>query len=303
MISTRSALAVATSNRAMRLTRLLGGILLLALLPQCAVAASPPKPILAITELTMMGPHYPWPTDLRFIAYDNGLIILQPEHNFDGLTKPRFIWEHRSPAEIVALVAEAKAAALTDVQVTDQSVSLPFDMGWTGIHYWDAERSELIKVTAYGLPCIAWDSFPKQESVALERMATHPRFLKLCDAILSFASSDAKEWTPEEMVVSLIASPDGSEPTISWPADWPRDWPQRSVLGIRATDICVPVATEQNALTAQALDRRSPLWSQGGAVELSATERWTISVYGSRAVLPAAFDGWPGPCSPAARVQ
>lgn len=262
-----------------------------------------PRPVLAITEVTMIGPRYPWPTELRFIAYDNGLIILQPKHNFDPWIKSRFVWERRSPAEIAALVAEARAAALTDIRITDPSVPLPFDMGWTDIHYWDDARSELVKVTAYGLPCIAGEITPKQRNIASERLATHPRFLGLCDAILSFASSGAKEWAPTEVLVQLVASPDGSEPTIPWPADWPSNWQERVALGTEAVDICVPITTDQHALTAQILDPRSPIWSQPVAFEISATERWSISPFGSRAVLPGAFDGWPGPCSSATRVR
>jgi hypothetical protein len=267
---------------------------------ETATPAAEPKPVLILSEWNYpLHIGHPWPIEVRLVAYDNGLVIRQPVRNDDWQTKPRFVWQQRTPAEVLSLAAEAKAAALEGAKISDESVSLPLHMGWTDILYADPGKPGLVKLTAYGYPCAATKEDLENEWTLLMWKATHPRFIKLCDALLGLPLDDAKEWHPKEMKVSLMAV-DEPYNVVPLPANWPTDWRTVSPVDGTEVEICVPVGPQPAGLTAELLDPRSDAWSRTPAVERRGPFWWIVLPYAARVAMPGAVDQWAdGPCGTA----
>lgn len=267
--------------------------------PVVGANAEEPKPVLILSEwIDWGGIGHPWPIELRLVAYDNGLVIQQPVKGDEPLTKPRFVWQQKTPAEVFALAAEMKAASLEGVEITDESVPLPIHMGWTNFEYWDADKSELVKLVAYGMPCIAKDRDGPDQWAAITRSATDPRFLKLCDMLLGLQSPQAKEWYPKEMTATLLAVDEPPGKTVAWPNDWPADWQPTSSVDGTQVEFCVPVGQQPDGLTAEILDPQSEAWSQTIAVAQTGSLWWTVSPHAARVSMPGRIGLLAnGPCS------
>jgi hypothetical protein len=265
-----------------------------------AVTPAEPKPVLILSEWNYpLHIGHPWPIEIRLVAYDNGLVIRQPVRTDDWRTKPKFVWQRKTPAEVRALAAEAKAAALDGIEISDESVSLPLHMGWTDIWYSDPEKPEPVKLTAYGYPCAATKEDLEYEWTFLMWKATNPRFIKLCDALLGLPLADAKEWHPKEMKVTLMAVDEPHE-VVPFPADWPTDWRTVSPIDGTKVELCVPVGPQPSGLTAEILDPRSDAWSKTPAVEQAGSFWWVVLPYAARVAMPGAVQDWAdGPCSTA----
>jgi hypothetical protein len=267
---------------------------------QPATPAPEPKPVLILSEWNYpLHIGHPWPIEIRLVAYDNGLLIRQLVRSDDWQTKPTFVWQQKTPTEVLALAAETKAAALEGVQISDESVSLPLHMGWTNILYADPEKPQLVKLTAYGYPCAVTKEDLKYEWTLLMWKATNPRFIKLCDALLGLPLADAKEWYPQEMKVTLMAV-DEPYKVVPLPDDWPTDWRTVSPVDGTEVEICVPVGPQPAGLTAELLDPSSEAWSKHPAVEQTGSFWWIVLPYAARIAMPGAIDHWAdGPCSTA----
>jgi hypothetical protein len=266
--------------------------------PATTPPSSPPKPVLVLTEWNDWGgAGHPWPIELRLVAYDNGLVIWQPLKNNDPLTRPSFVWQQKTPAEVFALAAEAKAADLDGVRISDETVSLPLHMGMTDLWYSDPEKPELVKLTAYGMPCAATEEDLKYEWTSVLLKATNPRFLKLCDVLLRLPLADAKEWYPDAMKVELMAVDEKPDQLVAWPADWPQDRLSDSPIDGTIAEFCVPVGKRPAALTAAILDPQSEAWSQNIAADQTGPLWWVVLPYAARISMPGAIDTVAsGPC-------
>jgi hypothetical protein len=242
----------------------------------------------------------PWPTELRLVAYDNGLIIRQPVRLDDPRKKPHFVWQQRTPAEVIAWAAKVKAAALDHVELTDRNVPLPFEESVTILQYWDAESESLglARLQAYGLPCRAAEDESVDEGSTQIRQATNPRFLELCDALLRLPLDDAKEWHPAEMVVSLLVDNQAPDALIEWPDGWPAKWRELRLQGYTKVELCVPVGPQPNAITAQILDPQSEVWSRRISVKRVGSEWWMVTPDAAEIAMPGEVLSWfRGPCS------
>lgn len=278
---------------------------ILSILSACAsepaAPAAEPKAVLVLTESDYPAfPGSPWPTDLRLVAYDNGLIIRQPVEDYDPRKKPHFVWQQRTPAEVMAWAANVKAAALDHVELTDWSASMPFRESTTILQYWDAESDSLglARLQAYGKPCRASDDGIDDEGSIQIRQATNPRFLELCDALLSLPLDDAKEWHPAEMVVSLLVDNRPPDAVIAWPEGWPARWRELRQEGYTEVELCVPVGPEPNAITAQILDPQSEVWSHRTSVKQVESEWWIVTPDDAEIAMPGEVLSWfRGPCS------
>ncbi len=261
--------------------------------------SSDPKPILVLTEWNDWGgTGHPWPIELRFVAYDNGLVIRQPVKNDNPLTRPSFVWQQKTPTEVFALAAEAKGAALDGVRISDETALLQLHMGWTDIWYWDPEKSELVKLTAYGMPCAATKEDLKYEGTYDVWKATNPRFLKLCDALLTLPLADAQEWHPDEMKVELMAVDEKPDRIVAWPGDWPKGRQSDNPVDGTISEFCVPVGKQPGTLTAAILDPQSEAWSQYIAAEQTGPLSWIVLPYAARISMPGAIESVAsGPCS------
>jgi hypothetical protein len=173
-------------------------------------------------------------------------------------------------------------------------------MGWTDLQYWDAEKSELIKLTTYGMPCVANDADATGQWTAVARSATHPRFLDLCDALLRLQSPEAKEWYPKEMRVTLMAVDEPPSKIVTWPGDWPENWQPSGPADGTKVEFCVPVGAQPSTLTGEILDPQSDAWSQSVAVEQAGSLWWIVLPYAARVSMPSAIGLLAnGPCSTA----
>lgn len=270
------------------------------LLIGCAAAAPVvPKPILIVTEWYDRGLlTSPWPLDLRLVAYDNGLVIAQRRSGDFG-DVPEFVWQQMAPEEASALAAEAKAAGLENVAITGESAQIFPDSGFTAIEYWDAERSELVKLEASATPCRAWDRRAEDNWWTELRRATDPRFVTLCDRLLQLPLPAAKIWHPAEMTIVLIPGKGELDRIAGWPESWPKTWRKIDLYGSPSIEVCVPVGPEPDAFTAQFLDMGSAQWTPDAtALRGPLSELWTPLAFASKVAMPAPITHWaPGPCS------
>jgi hypothetical protein len=274
----------------------IGTSMLLFLWP-CTPVFAEPKAVLVLTEeqIFSSGPRSAWPTRLRLIAYDNGLIIRRPSVPTDPQDQPRFVWQQRPRSEVLAWVAEVKAAALDKIDLTDRSVSLPVDWNFTTLQYWDRDSTSLglARLSADGTPCTANDDEARAEETALARQATDPRFLALCDKLMRLSLEGAEIWHPQEMVVTLFAF-ENQKPDETVP--WPDDWPKKFAKVDQTMEICVPVGADPNPITALILDPKFPWLHPSLAVSRSETEQWMIGW--GEVVFPGEVLSWfRGPCS------
>ena len=284
--------------------RTLFGILLAGALASACTATDEgagPRAVLVLTESDYPGfPGSPWPVELRLVAYDNGLIIRQPDGSGDLRKKPHFVWQQRTPAEVIALVTKAKEAALERVELTDWNASMPFVESTTILQYSDSEDESLglARLQAYGMPCRATDNERDDEGSAQIRHATNPRFLDLCDALLRLPLDDAKEWHPAEMVVRLLVDNAAPDAAVDWPRGWPAKWRELRLEGYTMIELCVPVGPQPDGVTAQILDPQSELWSHRTSVKQAGSNWWTITPYDAEVAMPGEVLSWfRGPCS------
>jgi hypothetical protein len=283
-------------------------VLALGILPILSACASEPvkpvaepKPVLVLTESdypAFLGS--PWPTDLRLVAYDNGLIIRQPVEEYDPRKRPHFVWQLRTPAEVIAWAANVKAAALDRVELTDWSASMPFRESTTILQYLDAESKSqgLARLQAYGMPCRASEGERDDEGSIQIRQATNPRFLELCDALLRLPLDDAKEWHPAEMVVTLLVDNQAPDTAIAWPDGWPAKWRELRLEGYTKVEVCVPTGRQPNTITAQILDPQSEVWSRRISVKQVESEWWIVTPDDAQIAMRGEVLSWfRGPCS------
>jgi hypothetical protein len=233
-----------------------------------AQAEPEPKPVLTLIEYGgWSGIGYPLPVGLAFVAYDNGLII-QSLRRIPG-DEALFVSSRRTPAEVAVLVAEAKLT-LREVRSRDrQPDGLPTDQGWTIILYQDGDKTELVEVATYGLPCMAGDRELKEPFKAELRAATDSRYLQFCDSLAQRAFPDAKPWFPKEMLVFLRAQPDRPDEVIEWPSDWPKTWQESADHTSRA--ICVPITERPSSMT------KEMLYPSGTHAKITAVEETKLA--------------------------
>lgn len=272
----------------------------LLLLAGCATPpAAPPKPVLVITEWFDRVMPGPWPLDVRLVAYDNGLVLAQPRPK-ETTEVPDFIWSQMTPGAVFELAAEAKDAALENVEITDEDVSLPLHIGITNIDHWDPDKSAFSRLQAYGAPCRSWSGGEDAPWTAALRAATDPRFLVLCERLLHLQLPNAQAWQPTEMTVILFPEDKPSDRIIPWPAVWPKKWREINLYGHRAIEVCVPVGPNPDELTAQILDMNSKQWtSRAPSVRGPDANLWSILDAAAKVSIPGEIeDVAPGPCSP-----
>lgn len=215
-----------------------------------AQAEADPKPVLTLIEYGgWSGIGYPLPTGLAFVAYDNGFVIQYARGR--GSDQPAFVSSQRTPAEVAALAAEAKAALNGVASHEQQPSGLPTDQGWTIILYRDPATAKLVEIATYGLPCLADGSEQEGQFTADLRSAADPKFLRFCDGLLRTTFPNAKPWFPEEMLVFLRAQPGRPGKLIDWPGDWPKKWQESVDHTSRA--ICVPISDQSSNATKELL--------------------------------------------------
>ena len=230
------------------------GLLLLAAhlsLLSGAQADAEPKPIVALIEYgDWSGIGYPWPTGLQLVAYDNGLIIKQTATGTNLHGNVGFVSQQDEPADTAALAARVKTA-LKDVRTDQDTHGLPTDQGWTIIQYWDAERSALIEVATYGMPCVGPNAQNQSPFLARFRAIADHEFVALCEELLRFELPNATDWYPESMLVTLHAEAARPEKQFEWPSDWPREW--KESVDHKHRMICAPLTDQPSELTLQLL--------------------------------------------------
>jgi hypothetical protein len=258
--------------------------------------AAAPKPILVLSEwYDWGGAGHPWPIEVRLIAYDDGLVIRQPNRNVEPLAKPTFVWQQRDPKEVAAWADAAKVALHGIVPDLDSGVGLPLHLGGTDIEYWDAEAEQLVRSTSLSRPCLSPGDDAPDELTAQLRTLTHPSFLTFCDFLLGQSLSDAAAWMPKTIKVELFASPTAPGRLTDLPAAWPRKWIAESI-GHESVEICLPVGATPDHLTAEILDPESKAWSQLTGFQLSDDTWWIVIPSAAQISLPAALHGEFGPC-------
>lgn len=235
-----------------------------------AQADAEPKPVLTLIEYGgWSGIGYPWPDGLQLVAYDNGLIIKQAATGVDQYGNVRFISERKQPADTAALAARVKAA-LNGVATNREARGLPTDQGWTIVQYWDAEKSALVEVSSYGMPCVGLADTDQDPFLAEFRANAGQKFVALCDELLRLELSSAVDWFPETIMVMLHAEAARPDQTLDWPSDWPTRWQEDHEY----RKLCVPLANRPSDLTVQLLTGK--IIGQSVSVQETAVAWWVV---------------------------
>ena len=118
-----------------------------------------------------------WPIDLVLVAYDDGLIIKRVAAASDN-EGPRFVSRQSTTRDVMALATTAKSH-LQKIPAGFQSRPGMLDLPTTFIQYWDKDKSTLVEMSNYGVPCMADPDQPIGLLLKMMRDAAHPEFLKL----------------------------------------------------------------------------------------------------------------------------
>jgi hypothetical protein len=208
-------------NPAFRLLALAGGLLVSSAI-QSAAQDPLPKALVAMMEVPDMAmPNGPLPLGLRFVLYDDGLVLVRlPWSDRQGkviqtgrLSASETSQIHR---DITAWLAGPAPTLTGDHSWTDQ--------GSTIIDIWDPGGGRYRSFRTYGMPCKNGGS-DRTDPSAPDRRLTDPRFLKACDWLLQYRVAIQQAWVPDAITLFLGIA----ETPLQEVYDWPKDAPQPRV--------------------------------------------------------------------------